>query len=207
LTAAVKARREFVGCGWQSGVSAVVRALLCAAVMKMFVGLGLVVGITAVADADPVPALATDQVENYIEAGAIGGFAQGASFFGPMVEGGHWLGSGPWWLHVLVTAGQASEIDEGGSGSFEQGRIGIEARGCTVQYICGSVGADLAVSHVKYGTDDGYDDMEDTVALAVLPRASVDLGTKHVRLRASFEFGVGTEGYEIGVSAGLVALW
>lgn len=89
-----------------------------------------------------------------------------------------------------------------------QARVGIEARACAVENIvCGAVGADLALSHVNYISDEDASDSMDTVALVVLPRVSVELGSKHVRLRGTFEFGAGTEGIEAGLSAGLVALW
>src|SRR5580704_5138775 len=132
--------------------------------MKLLGAVGFVVSVTAVADADPVPTpTASDQLDYYVELAGVGGIAQGAAFLAPMVEGGHWLGNGAWWLHAAIVGGQASELDEGGSGAVWQGRLGIEARDCAVpDIICGSIGADVAISHVKYSSGDDYGDSMDT---------------------------------------------
>jgi hypothetical protein len=104
----------------------------------------------------------------------------------------------------LVPACPAGDFDCAvNSGSIYQLRAGLEARYCgSPNIVCAVLGVDVAFSHTSLMGPPSYD------TAIVLPRAGLDLGTRHIRFHIAFEIGKDTQGSGAeGLDAGLGYEW
>jgi hypothetical protein len=143
---------------------------------------------TSVAQAQPSPTAPSKvTAAQYVETDlVVGGTAPVA---GPSIvlaaQGGYRL-SQALWLHGEVSYGDAR--DDQGRGPAEQLHAGLEGRTCIVHgVLCGIAGADLGYQHGSWTSDRRATDMETVDALVVVPRAGVDVGGDHVRMRLGVE--------------------
>ena len=144
---------------------------------------------TVFADAG-TPSAASDARQGSLGVGVL---ASSDSFLnlGVALEGTLPLGAAPVWLHALVATGKSGDAE--GTGDFKQGRAGAELRSCTSRGgACLLVGGDVGLQRETWSKN-----MEDEThtGLIVGPRAGLDAGGEHLRLRASLELLAFHDGY------------
>jgi hypothetical protein len=144
----------------------------------------------------------------YVEAGVMAG-ANGGSITGAYsAQAGYQLPSSPIWLHAMVVDGNASQLLTSGNGTFTQARVGAEAKTCIADgIVCSLFGLDIGYQHVGYSgqtaTFDGGDGQmvaSDDAGLVVVPRYTLDIGSKYVRVRPGIELPLSADGLGIDLT-------
>lgn len=88
--------------------------------------------------------------QGYIAAGGVTGSDE-FDYHGLLVEGGHRLGGTPLFARVMGQAGNLRRDDNPGRGTFVEGRVGGEARGCINRgMLCLSFGIDVGLHRGRY---------------------------------------------------------
>lgn len=168
---------------------------------------------TAVAHAQPslvasaAPPPAAPAADAYLEPGLDVGFSAIGLYGAVQLDGGHRLGDGPIWLHARLAHGGMGIIEETTMTSdFTDARLGIEARGCALDGLACLVGGlDAGYRHERVLTDEtsAHVDLADAIA-----RLGLDLGGRHLRLRASVETAVSPRGWDgLGLTTGIAYAW
>lgn len=160
--------------------------------MRQLVVLTALVLTPSLAFAEPYDATEPPPVKDgYIGVGLEAG-AQRALMGGIKVDGGKRIGTSPLFAHAQITGGAS-----GSDGSYQQVRIGVEARGCVLaDWVCAFGGVDAGYQHDHmidtpwfWASDDGGSPpMEEVDAhdLMAVPRVGLELGTP-IRLRTALE--------------------
>ncbi|HEX8113908.1 MAG TPA: hypothetical protein VF516_39525 [Kofleriaceae bacterium] len=144
---------------------------------------------------------------SYLEPGLDVGLATAGLYGALQLDGGHRLGDGPIWLHARLAHGGMGVIEETTMTSdFTDARVGLEARGCALDGIaCLVSGLDAGYRHERLVTD--YRNTRADLAAAIA-RLGLDLGGKHLRLRASLETAVAQRGWDgLGLTTGIAYAW
>ena len=148
---------------------------------------------------------------NYLQLGAVVGVlrsnsANTGAFYGAIpLEGGYHLHDSSLWLHGQVALGTLAGIDEPAfDSSYFEARGGIEARRCVLAgKACVVGGVDLGVRREYLMS---YDHI-DATNVVIVPRAGLDVGSDHFRLRPSLELALGTDGFGVGLSLAAAYVW
>ena len=145
---------------------------------------------------DPLDAhVPGNQPDGYASGGGVIGTSQGYVLNGLVFDAGSRLGSSPLFGRAMGQVGTIHRSDEPGRGTFAEGRVGAEARGCTYGGMaCGSAGLDVGIrradfTHVTFAPGERFETPESLDALVAVPRITLDAGGR-IRFRVSVELPV-----------------
>jgi len=166
-------------------------------VMNKVVSSSLIVLSLAVASqaaAEPLP------LPGYVAAGGEIGVALNGGIAGATVSGGYQITDLPLYARAQIAAGSFNDVyvnagSHGddfyqGEGRFAQLRLGTEYLPCTLRgWLCGLVGADLGV--LRTGATEGHGVSSHYTQEQFVPRLGLDVGTRHLRARATADLALG----------------
>lgn len=154
------------------------------------------------ADSDTIPSPGRDPI------GEPNGYVAGSATVGKdrfqyeafTVEAGSRLQRWPLFGRLLGSAGNTRSDNFPGTGTFVEGRVGLEGRSCTHQgMICGSLGLDVGMHRGRFdripvdatvnkpeGTPAPIDDGSEFDTVVMVPRLTIDGGAR-VRMRGVLE--------------------
>jgi len=144
------------------------------------------------AETASVPAEPDAKPDHYVQGGLMVGAAAPVAAPNLMValEGGGRWGTGPAWVHAAATWGATG--DDQGPGGNLQLRAGLEGRACWWRDVaCWVGGLDAGFQHGHWSDRDDPAHNESSSGLVLIPRAGVDVGGRHLRVRAGLELDYG----------------